>query len=190
MSSKPYTAPRIWEYLTKRPGSTVYIGEIEEATGLSEDQVRSGIARMRRDPAVAEEILVVHQGHAWRYMPHRPGGDQEPGQLPPGFGQRAGSTTTSAAKGRYAELRDAMTAPVSLRPAPQPGPLPQPAPEPQPEPRPQLPPQPQPVILMLPLQPGQQPRLFRELGSLPDGAVALMGGDGKLYRAELLYGGA
>lgn len=168
MSLHTFTAPKVWEYLTSRPGETVYVAEITEATGLSKVQIQTALARLRKDSVIRKEVDVVMIGHAWRYMPNRPGLERPPVETMPA--PRESTTTVQAAN------QTAVAPTVAVIPTVDGGISAVRAMQ-------QAPAQPQPIILT-PVAEGQPARTFIELGSLQDGATLLRGADGVMYRAQ------
>jgi hypothetical protein len=63
------TVPVVLDYLAKRVGQSVSIGEITDATKLTEKQVQAAIQNARSRHGCAEAIEVVFRGRQWRYDP-------------------------------------------------------------------------------------------------------------------------
>lgn len=66
MGSQP-TAPRVLEYMEKRTGLTVYIGDMMEHLGMTRPQVQAAVYNLK---AKGHPIKVIAQGNAWAWAPN------------------------------------------------------------------------------------------------------------------------
>ena len=72
-SSLPNVGALLLKYLTTHPGTELFRTEIATETGLTEAQVRTGMANLRRadKSGAAEALETVISGQVWRWHPNK-----------------------------------------------------------------------------------------------------------------------
>jgi hypothetical protein len=72
--------PKIWKYLTERPGEEIHVDTMASDLGLDRSQVQQGM-RYLVDKNLVEQVI---QGNSWRYQGRKADFVEEPVPVPEG----------------------------------------------------------------------------------------------------------